>query len=76
MGAVSYIVVGGSQSGLPAGTSGYVYWPAVAGIAAASLIAAPWGAALAHRLPTLALKRLFGVILVIIGTAMIIKDIS
>lgn len=75
MGTISYIAVGGNQSGLPVGASGYVYWPAVAGIAAASLIAAPWGAELAHRLPTSILKRLFGVILVMIGIAMIIKDI-
>lgn len=75
MGTTSYIVVGSYQSGLPEGTSGYIYWPAVAGIAVASLIAAPWGAALTHRLPTSVLKRLSGVILAIIGTAMIIKDI-
>lgn len=75
MGTISYIVVGGIQSGLPVGASGYIYWPAVAGIAAASLIAAPWGAALTHRLPTSILKRLFGVILAMIGIAMIIKDI-
>lgn len=72
MGTMSYILVGSHQAGLPAGTSGYIYWPAVAGIAVASLVAAPWGASLAHRLPTSVLKRLFGVILAMIGIAMII----
>ena len=52
--------------GLP-GAVGYVYLPAAAGVAVASVLAAPFGTRLAHRLSGLALKRVFAAFLIAVG---------
>jgi uncharacterized membrane protein YfcA len=52
--------------GLP-GAVGYVYLPAAAGVAVASVLAAPWGTRLAHRLSGPALKRVFAIFLIAVG---------
>ena len=62
-GATGFVVAGWGQAGLPAGATGYLYWPALAGIVATSVLTAPLGAALAHRLPVATLKRLFALLL-------------
>jgi uncharacterized membrane protein YfcA len=43
------------------------------GIAAASILAAPWGARLAHRLSGLALKRVFALFLLAAGAAVLLR---
>ncbi len=48
-------------------STGYVYWPAVLAISAASMLTAPWGAVLAHSLPVHTLKRVFALLLVLVG---------
>src|SRR5690606_6628178 len=58
-GASGYVINGWGVEGLPANTLGFVYWPAVLAMAAATLVSAPWGAKLAHRLPVPTLKKLF-----------------
>ena len=50
---------GGAVAGMPAGSIGFVFLPAAIGIAITSLAMAPVGAALAHRISPLALKRIF-----------------
>ncbi len=50
---------GGAVVGMPAGSVGFVFLPAAIGIAITSLAMAPVGAALAHRISPLALKRVF-----------------
>ena len=57
----------------PAGTFGYVYWPAALGLAAASSLTAPLGARLAHRLPVATLKRSFAVLLFALALHMLYK---
>ena len=57
--------------GLPALSLGYIYLPALAGIVAASVLTAPLGVRLAHGLPVEKLKRVFAVILIIVGTRML-----
>lgn len=52
---------------MPAGSIGYVFLPAAIGIALAALLAAPWGAALAHRVSGPALKLLFAGFLLLVG---------
>jgi uncharacterized membrane protein YfcA len=47
-----------------------VHLPAFAGIAAASALAAPLGAATVHRLPPATVRRLFGVFLLLVGLRM------
>jgi hypothetical protein len=70
-GAVGFVVTGWNEPTLPAGSSGYLYWPAFAGIAAASLFFAPLGAKLAHTLPTQILRRVFAVFLAVLGLRML-----
>ncbi|HLU69721.1 MAG TPA: sulfite exporter TauE/SafE family protein [Fibrobacteria bacterium] len=73
MGALGYVLNGLGVTGLPAGTLGYVYWPAAVGMALASSLTAPLGARLAHRLPVLALKRMFAVLVLALALHMLYK---
>src|SRR5688500_438041 len=50
-----------------AGAVGYGYRPAAAGVAVASVLAAPYGTRLAHRLSGRALKRVFAAFLIAVG---------
>jgi len=70
-GALGFVLTGWDSQGLPAGSSGYLYWPAFAGIVAASILFAPLGARLAHLLPTSTLKRFFALFLVFLGLRML-----
>jgi uncharacterized membrane protein YfcA len=56
-------------------TTGYIYWPAFAGIALASILFAPVGTFFAHKLPTAILKKIFAVFLMIIAIEMLYKAI-
>lgn len=66
-GAVGFIVTGWGRDGLPAFSTGFVYWPAVAAMLLTSMPTAPLGARLAHALPVAVLKRIFGVLLLLIA---------
>ncbi len=70
-GAAGYIVNGRLAENLPAGCFGYVYLPALAGVAAVSVLTAPLGARLAHRLPTGALKRGFAIFLLLVAARLL-----
>ncbi|KAF1712656.1 phosphotransferase system, fructose-specific IIC component [Pseudoxanthomonas kalamensis DSM 18571] len=52
---------------LPQYAVGYVYLPAAIGVAVASVLAAPWGARLAHRISGQSLKRIFAAFLLLVG---------
>jgi uncharacterized membrane protein YfcA len=52
---------------LPAHGWGYVYLPAAIGVALASVLAAPWGTRLAHRLSGQALRKVFAAFLLLVG---------
>jgi uncharacterized membrane protein YfcA len=58
-GSAGYIVQGWQAPGLPAGCLGYVYLPALALVVVMSMLAAPFGARLAHRLPVKRLRMIF-----------------
>ena len=60
--AASYASAPGAV-GMPAGSVGYVFAPAAAGIVLTSLLAAPFGARLAHRIDGHTLKRIFAAFL-------------
>ena len=75
-GAVGYIVAGWYDAGLPAYTVGYVYLPAFVGIVAMSILMAPVGARLAHKLPVKKLKRAFGGFLALLATKMLVSLIG
>ena len=66
-GAAGYIVKGWGAPGLPAGSLGFVYLPALIAVAAASFCTAPLGAWLAHRVPVKPLKRGFAVFLLVVA---------
>jgi uncharacterized membrane protein YfcA len=70
-GAAGFIVFGWLNERLPDGATGYVYWPAFATIAVASVAMAPVGAWAAHRLPTEILRRVFALLLVVLGVRML-----
>ncbi len=64
--------VGGLGADAPGGmNTGFIYWPAVAGIVSTSILAAPLGARLAHHLPRPVLRRIFALVLALIGFRMI-----
>ena len=56
-GAISYAVAGQSAAGLPPWSLGFVYLPAFVGISVTSVLAAPHGARLAHKLKGPTLRR-------------------
>ncbi len=70
-GAVGFVAMGWREAVLPTGSSGYLYWPAFFGIVTASVLFAPLGARLAHRLPAVLLKRVFSLFLVLLGLRML-----
>lgn len=69
-GAAGYALAGQGAPGLPSWSVGFIYIPALAGIAGASWLTAPLGARLAHRLPVRNLKRIFALLLYAMGLRM------
>lgn len=67
IGTVVFIITGSTEPGLPTYSSGFVYWPAVLGIAIPSSIFAPLGAKLTYVLPAKQLK--YGFIALLIATS-------
>lgn len=71
-GAAGFLISGWKQPLLPELSTGYIYWPALAGIVVTSLLFAPLGARLAHRLPTMALRRVFALFVVVLGLRILV----
>jgi uncharacterized membrane protein YfcA len=69
--AAGYVFAGRDAGGLPPWSLGFVYLPAALGVAAASVLMAPYGATLAHRLAGAHLQRLFAAFLVLMGIAVL-----
>jgi len=70
-GAIAFVVTGLGEPGRPEFSAGYVSLSGFGGLAVASVLAAPLGARLAHRLPPAVLKRLFALLLAVIGVKML-----
>jgi len=70
---IGYVVSGMQQHDLPPGMLGYVYWPALLLLVAASVVTAPFGAATAHKLPVPLLKRIFAWLLFTLAAYMLYK---
>ncbi|MEP6941556.1 MAG: sulfite exporter TauE/SafE family protein [Betaproteobacteria bacterium] len=70
---ISYVVAGLRQANLPAYSLGYVYLPALAGVAVASVMLAPIGARVAHAWPVARLRRAFSLLLFVLGAYMLWK---
>jgi uncharacterized membrane protein YfcA len=72
-GTVGYIMNGWGVDSLPPYSLGYVSLVALVSIAVMSVITAPLGVRLAHSLPVDKLKRVFALILFLVGTKMLIS---
>jgi uncharacterized membrane protein YfcA len=70
-GAVGYVANGLAVTPLPPWSLGFVYLPALAGVALASVVTAPLGARLAHSLPVAGLKKTFALLLIVMGTKLL-----
>jgi uncharacterized membrane protein YfcA len=67
---IGYIFGSWNHPGLPPGSLGYIYLPAVACIVVASVLTAPLGAKIARNMNTTNLKRVFGVMLFFLAAFM------
>ncbi|MBE0585579.1 MAG: sulfite exporter TauE/SafE family protein, partial [Desulfofustis sp.] len=70
-GTVGYVYNGWGNGVVPDYSVGYVYLPALVGIAAISVITAPLGVKLAHSLPVDKLKKIFALLLIVVAIKMI-----
>jgi len=70
--ALSFMLIGWSQPQLPEWSLGYVYLPAMVGIAFTSMFFARFGARLAHKLSPRLLKRLFALLLLCVGVSFLV----
>ncbi|MDY0205256.1 MAG: sulfite exporter TauE/SafE family protein [Pseudomonas sp.] len=72
-GAVVFMVTGWNESQLPPWSAGFVYLPALLGIALTSVFFARFGAKLAHQLSPVLLKRLFALLLTVVGISFLLN---
>ena len=75
-GTLGYAWAGWNQGGLPEDSAGFVYLPAVGILAAATLLSAPLGVRLSHKLPADKLKKGFGILLLLIALRMAWKIVQ
>jgi uncharacterized protein len=72
-GTVGFILSGWTIPGLPDPHLGFVIVPALCALVIVSVMTAPLGAKLAHRLPTQTLKKVFALSLFLVATQMLVK---
>jgi uncharacterized protein len=75
-GTLSNIWFGWGEPGLPEYALGFIYLPALAIIALASVTMAPFGARMAHRMPVRQLQKVFAVILYALAGYMFWKALT
>lgn len=72
--SIGFVLIGLDERGLPWGSLGYVNLPAALAVIVTSVLFAPLGVALAHRLSAKLLRRVFGIYLVFVGVTMIFNS--
>jgi len=72
-GTLSNIYFGMNEPGLPPGSLGFIYLPALLVISVASVFTAPYGAKTAHALPVKSLKKVFAIVLYALAAYMLYK---
>lgn len=72
-GTLSNIYFGMKEPGLPAGSLGFIYLPALLVVSIASVTTAPLGAKTAHALPVKTLKKVFALLLYVLSAYMLYK---
>ncbi len=70
-GALGYFLAGAKVDAVLPWSLGFIYVPAVVLIASLSVLTAPYGAALAHKLPVQTLKRIFALLIVLLSGQML-----
>ena len=73
---LGYAISGQSVQGLPQGSFGYIWLPALGVIAVCSVLTAPLGARAAHSLPVGKLKRVFASLLYLLASYMLWKGLT
>ena len=71
-GAIGFLITGLNATDLPDLTTGYIFWPAVAGITLSSVFVAPVGVRIAHAIPVVGLRRSFAILLAGVGVYMLL----
>nr|WP_255592925.1 sulfite exporter TauE/SafE family protein [Bordetella sp. BOR01] len=71
--SIGYVVSGLNESVARPGMLGYIYWPALLALVVTSVLTAPAGAHMAHRLPVGTLKRVFAGLLFALAAYMLFK---
>jgi len=70
-GTIGYLVNGWGATAVPDYSLGFIYLPALVLVSAVSMITAPLGAKLAHRLPVAILKKIFAGVLMLLSAKML-----
>lgn len=73
VGTITFMLTGHHTQGLPAGSIGYVYWPAVLCIAFSSMVAVSFGTKLARKLSGTTLKKIFAIFLLVVAIEMLVR---
>lgn len=73
IGATVSVITGLSVVGMPAWSSGYIFWPAVIGVTLPSVISVPFGAWAAHQVNTDFLQYIFASLLLLISVHLILS---
>lgn len=71
--SLGYVYAGWHIAGLPRGSLGFVYVPALALIAATSILTAPFGARVSHHLPVRRLRVVFALLLFLLALHMLVS---
>ena len=73
---IGYVISGRHVEGLPAGSFGYIWLPALVVIAVCSVLTAPLGARAAQALPVGVLKKVFASVLYLLAAYMLYRGLA
>jgi uncharacterized membrane protein YfcA len=73
-GMMGYMISGWNQPDLPPYALGYVYWPVAIPLVITSLIFVPLGVTLVHALPQTTVRRIFGMLLLVVCAYMLFSS--
>lgn len=76
VGTIGYLVNGWGETDLSQHIIGYIYWPAVLVISCCTVLTAPIGVKVAHKLPVPILRKIFAVLLISIALKMLYTVIT
>jgi uncharacterized protein len=70
-GTIGYMISGYGAAGLPSGSFGFIYLPALGATVVTSMLVAPFGAKVAHSLPVATIKKVFAGVLILLSAKML-----